>query len=305
VDAAGNIEGAQSGTFSLDTAAPVTTPSLAGGVFGSTQTVTLTCDDGAGTGCANTFYTTDPEAAAADFLPYTSALNVSATAVLRFYSTDSAGNQEAVLEETYVIDADGPAVTASPEAGWIASYYVYISLTCDDGAGVGCDTIYYTTDGTDPTPSSTAFTPATDLVYVYDATEVRFSATDLLGNAGPIGSVTYTPDFDAPWVSYTLSNGEVFSSSTDFSLTCTDSTSGCDVLRYTLDGTSPSLTSGIDYMGPVTVVREWTWDAARLFGAGAVPARSRRRCSDGTRHRTATWRPTRWASGWLRPRAHR
>jgi hypothetical protein len=38
---------------------PITTPSPVGGVYGSSQSVTLTCTDTQGPGCGNIYYTTD------------------------------------------------------------------------------------------------------------------------------------------------------------------------------------------------------------------------------------------------------
>src|SRR5690606_11046579 len=45
-------------TYVIDTTAPTTTASPAGGTYDAAQNVTLSCDDGTGTGCQSTYYTT-------------------------------------------------------------------------------------------------------------------------------------------------------------------------------------------------------------------------------------------------------
>ncbi len=254
VDAAGNIEPLQETTFVLDTTPPTTTLSVAGGTYKDAQTVSLSCDDGDGTGCAAIFYSTDPTASAAEFLAYSTAIAVDASAVLRFYSVDGAGNAEEIQSAIYVIDHDPPLATASPTGGWNRYTYQSITLSCDDGAGSGCEGIYYTTDGTPPTTSSAKYTGTPVTLYATAGGLVlQFIAVDSAGNESNVYSETYLYDGYAPTVTYTVSNGTVFSTSTDVELTCTDSQSGCDAIYYTTDGTYPSSSADQLYSGPVTI----------------------------------------------------
>jgi len=61
------------------------------------------------------------------------------------YTYDQYGNrtQEIITENV------PPVTTASPPGGIYAP--LSVTLTCNDGMGVGCDKIYYSTDGTPPT----------------------------------------------------------------------------------------------------------------------------------------------------------
>jgi hypothetical protein len=58
-DTAGNWSIAYSDTIMRDATAPVTTASSAGGSYNASQTVTLTCSDGTGSGCNKIYYTTN------------------------------------------------------------------------------------------------------------------------------------------------------------------------------------------------------------------------------------------------------
>ncbi|MBW1808462.1 MAG: chitobiase/beta-hexosaminidase C-terminal domain-containing protein [Deltaproteobacteria bacterium] len=63
VDNAGNEESVRTESYTIggtvDTTAPVTTAAPVGGSYTAAQNVSLTCNDGAGSGCAATYYTTD------------------------------------------------------------------------------------------------------------------------------------------------------------------------------------------------------------------------------------------------------
>jgi len=76
------------------------------GTYGSAQNVTLTCNDGSGSGCATTYYclgtSCTPNA------PYTGPVTVSSTTSLSFYSTDLDGNSEQVRTYAYTIDPTLP-----------------------------------------------------------------------------------------------------------------------------------------------------------------------------------------------------
>ncbi|MCI0571291.1 MAG: ExeM/NucH family extracellular endonuclease [Myxococcaceae bacterium] len=97
------------GGVTLDEAAPITAATPAGGTFREPQSVTLTCTDGSGTGCAATYYTLDGTTPTAASARYTAPLTVATSATLKFFSVDLADNAEAVHTESYVIEACPPA----------------------------------------------------------------------------------------------------------------------------------------------------------------------------------------------------
>jgi YD repeat-containing protein len=69
------------------------------------------------------------------------------------YIYDKAGNW--LQTET---DITPPTTTASPGGGFYSTAQA-VTLTCSNGTGSGCDRIYYTTDGSDPTTSSPVYSP--------------------------------------------------------------------------------------------------------------------------------------------------
>jgi alpha-tubulin suppressor-like RCC1 family protein len=111
-DSAGNEEVVQTEIYTIDTSdttAPTTTPSPAGGTYGSSVTVILSVSE-----TATIYYTTDgvttPTTSSS---VYSSAIEISSTTTLKFFAKDSAGNEETVQTETYTIntDYDGDGVT--------------------------------------------------------------------------------------------------------------------------------------------------------------------------------------------------
>lgn len=102
-------------TSHADCREPVTTASLAGGVFTAPQSVALTCTDAGGSGCARIVYTTD--GSIPSLVPPNGTVVASASAgpiaigagdtVLRCFAEDGAGNREALKEQRYSVSTTG------------------------------------------------------------------------------------------------------------------------------------------------------------------------------------------------------
>jgi hypothetical protein len=67
---------------------PITTANPAGGVYGTSQSVTLTCIDPQGPGCGNIYYTTDGSTPNTSSPVYSSPILISATTTLKFFARD-------------------------------------------------------------------------------------------------------------------------------------------------------------------------------------------------------------------------
>jgi uncharacterized protein GlcG (DUF336 family) len=100
-----------SATIILDTTSPATTASPTGGTYSSAQSVTLTCNDGSGSGCDKIYYTTDGSTPTTSSPVYSSPINIAATTTLKFFSRDKAANSESVKTETYTINLPPAVVT--------------------------------------------------------------------------------------------------------------------------------------------------------------------------------------------------
>ncbi|HEX8698064.1 MAG TPA: chitobiase/beta-hexosaminidase C-terminal domain-containing protein, partial [Myxococcaceae bacterium] len=273
VDAKGNVEEVKTETYTFstgtDTTPPTVSASPAGGTYSAAQTVTLTCNDGTGVGCASIRYTTDGSTPTAASAQYSAPLAVSANTTLKFFATDAAGNASAVVTETYVItivtDTTPPTVAASP-AGGLYNAPQSVTLTCGDGTGSGCASIRYTTDGSTPTAASAQYTGP---LSISANTALKFIGIDNAGNVSAVRTENYVLDTTAPTVAANPAGG-TYTSARTVSLTCTDAT-GCASIRYTTDGSTPTATSP-QYTGPLSISANTTLKFIGIDNAGNVSA---------------------------------
>jgi peptidoglycan/xylan/chitin deacetylase (PgdA/CDA1 family) len=146
---------------------------------------------------------------------------------------------------------------------------VDVSLSATD-AGSGVDAIRYTLDGSDPTASSQLYTGP---FAVSTTTTVKYRAWDAAGNVEATNSrlieVNTGPTDTTPPVSSIACNGGAcsagwYGASVSVTLSATDTESGVDAIRYTIDGSDPTVSSQL-YSGPFTVsttttVKYRAWD---------------------------------------------
>jgi len=86
-----------------DYAAPTTTPSPGPGPFGEPVEVTLTADDGGGSGVAAIYYTLGPELVPTTV--YSQPIQIVSSSHLKFYAVDVVGNREAIQDCGYQLGA--------------------------------------------------------------------------------------------------------------------------------------------------------------------------------------------------------
>ncbi|NQU03845.1 MAG: chitobiase/beta-hexosaminidase C-terminal domain-containing protein, partial [Syntrophaceae bacterium] len=109
-DKAGNKESIKTESYVIqppppkDTIPPVTKAAPDGKTFVNQVRVTLVCKDNTGgSGCKETYYTTDGAVPTTNSTVYRGPATISETTTLNFFSIDKAGNKEAVKTEKYVI----------------------------------------------------------------------------------------------------------------------------------------------------------------------------------------------------------
>ncbi len=151
-------------------------------------------------------------------------------------------------EDETVLKSVSDYVSEAPEFGLEEGTYEEVqevSLTAPTGGK-----IYYTTDGTDPTESSTEYTEPV-LLQNEGETEIRAVAINENGIPSVVSSATYTIEFPieaAPAV--TPSTGQ-YSEATQITINVPEGYTA----YYTMDGSTPT-TSSEKYEGPIDMPQE-------------------------------------------------
>jgi len=134
------------------------------------------------------YFTTDGSTPTTASSLYFAPVHIAAATTLNFIAIDAAGNTSAVSSESYLIilDFTAPIVSASPTGG-IFLNSVDVTLTATDDTDP-TPTIFYTTDGSTPTTSSTAYS---GLITITADTTLSFIAADAAGNVSLVSTEVY------------------------------------------------------------------------------------------------------------------
>ena len=198
---------------------PVSSAAPTGGAYNSTQSVTLSCVASGGLACS-IYYTTDGSDPVPQVSPlYTAPIAVSSDTTVKFIARDESGNNELVVnEEQYVIDTVAPTTTATPAAGTYPSPGVSVQLNCSDGSGSGCQTTFYTTDGSVPTTSSAVYSQpiniaATTRLQYFSVDNVGNEETSLTSDYTIVSAADTTPPVNGTGANF-INNGDVSTTNT-------------------------------------------------------------------------------------------
>jgi LysM repeat protein len=194
------------------------------------------------------YYTTNGTTPTTSSSVYGGAVTVSATETLEAIAAETGYTNSAAANAVYTINTVLPAPTFSPAAG---TYSTSQSVTISD-ATTGT-TIYYTTNGTTPTTSSSVYGGA-----------VTVSATETLEAIAVETGYTNSAVATAAYIINPLLPAPTFSPaagtySTSQSVAISDATAGTTIY-YTANGTTPT-TSSTKYSGPITVSATETLEA--------------------------------------------
>jgi hypothetical protein len=234
------------------TAAPTFSPP--GGSVSSSQSVSISD----ATPGAIIYYTTDGSPPSASSTPYAQPIQVSSTTTLNAIALAPGYANSPVTSAIYTLQV--PLPTFSPAAG---SYTSVQSVTISDAAPAS--SIYYTTDGSTPTTSSTLFNGP---VSVANTTTLMAIATLSGWSNSAVASGTFSIQ-SAGTPSFTPSGGTY---STAQSVTLSDSTPGA-AIYYTTDGSTPTMAS-TQYAGPIPVSQSTTLNAIASTGGPPSPVAS-------------------------------
>jgi hypothetical protein len=188
-----------------------------------------------------TTYTVASSAVNSSSTSYTiTGLTAGTSYTIRVVGIDTSSNRSAGATTTSsTATAVTYTVSASPAAGTYGSTQNVTLSVSPTGA-----TIYYTTDGTTPTTSSSVYSTA---IVVSATTTIKYFAQDNVGNATSVQTSTYTIDTVAPTVTISPVAG-TYGSTQSITLSANETAT----IYYTIDGTTPTSSSTV-YSTPISV----------------------------------------------------
>ena len=236
-----SVFGGLSGPQPQQTPTPVFSPGSE--TFTSSVQVTITDDPR-----ATIYYTTDGSTPTTSSTQYTGPVTVTTTETINAMATAPGFTPSAVASATYTRQQQPqqtPAPVFSPGSETFSSS-IQVTITDDPGA-----TIYYTTDGSTPTTSSTQYTGS---ITVTTTETINAMATAPGFTPSAVASATYTliqpqtapPTFSPGGGTYLLPQR----------VTISDASPGA-AIYYTTDGSAPT-TSSTQYTGPFLVLTTTT-----------------------------------------------
>jgi FtsP/CotA-like multicopper oxidase with cupredoxin domain len=239
VDIAGNAEAVNTGTWTInpsDLTANVSINNAAAVTNTTSVILTLNATDPAGVATmqfSNDGVTYTPEEAYATTKAWTlSSGDGLKTVYVRFRdnSLPAPGTLYPAVTATITLDTSAPVTSSSPLAGTYSAAPIVVTLSANKPG-----TIYYTTDGSTPTTSSTVYTGPITLT---DTTTVNYFSVDLVGNVEtPVKSDTWTIDTTGIVSSMQINNGAAVTktAAVTLSLFASDPT-GIATMQFSNDG---------------------------------------------------------------------
>jgi hypothetical protein len=174
VDTAGNQSATATATIIVDTTPPAVGATPAGGIYNSTQSVVLAANEP-----AVIYYTTDGSTPTASATMYSQPIAIPASATLRYFVLDLAGNNSEIKTENYVIDTTPPvlAISTLRDEAYTNNETLNIAGTVTDNTGVTGVTVNDTAMQVNPDGS---FSYA--LLLKNGVNSITIAATDSAGN---------------------------------------------------------------------------------------------------------------------------
>ena len=203
----------------------VLTPTLspAGGTFTGSISVTISGEEG-----ATIYYTTNGDTPTVGSTKYEGSITLSEPTIIKAIAYKDGMTESQVATGEYKFYVSAPTFSV---ASGTYNEVKNVEIIC---ATVGA-TIYYTTNGSEPTTSST---PYAGPIYVNSSQTIKAIAVKEGWENSSIAESEYT--LKVPAITYTPDPSAQFTGSTSVSLTCNGAT-----IYYTTDGTEPNTSSNV------------------------------------------------------------
>ena len=269
-DNVGNIEISKTAIIKYDSVAPITTINVSSG-YSSDSTIRFTITD-ASSGGNTTYFTagdilnppSDPDLSSPSGNTLT--FNTSGTYILKYFSTDLAGNQEQIHTQNVSFDLDAPIISNfSPINGIIDNTTTEITFDISDNlSGVDINSVvvsanniqystvlnsnYFSYTGT-PLHYSIRIQPIHEVLNFEDIETLRISGVkDIAGNHASVVEYSFVQkDTTAPWlkVVYPAPNTQDVSLQSNVIAHIDDDVSGVDIksVMISIDGTDFKINS--------------------------------------------------------------
>ena len=221
-------------TYTEVPANTVATPTFspAAGAVTKGTTVTISC----GTDGATIHYTTDGTTPTTESATYSDAITINESQTIKAIAVKTDMTDSEVATADYTIKVNAPTFSIA-EGVFDVPQSVELSCTTEG------TTIYYTTDGSTPTESSTEYAGA---ISVSSTTTIKAIAVKSGLVNSDVVSATYTLRVATP--TFSLAQGE-YDTTQSVELSC--ATDGATIY-YTLDGKTPT-SSNTEYTGAISV----------------------------------------------------
>lgn len=236
----------------------ITTASPAGGNYTADTTVTLIANKTV----KDIYYTIDASdpLSSATHIKYTGPFSLNATKIIKFASVDLADNLETTNTATYSIKKEAPLTTVTPAAGLYAAAQSVV-ITANPASA----TIYYTTNGIDPTTATLTKGVGSVTIPVNATTTIKFIAVGTDGTSTAVQSMAYSIDTTAPTTSILPAAG-LYNTSQTVTLTASEPTATVYYSTSGIDPTTASTTKGVGSVSlaisQTTTLKYFSVDAA-------------------------------------------
>jgi formylglycine-generating enzyme required for sulfatase activity len=238
----------------------VATPTFnpAGGTYSTTQNVALSCT----TPSATIRYTTNGSDPTETSTQYSSPLSVSTTTTIKARAFCSGWTPSSIVSATYTIAPSGTVATPTfnPAGGTYTSAQ-NVTISCATSGA----TIRYTTNGSDPTETSTQYSSP---LSVSTTTTIKARAFRNGWTPSSVATATYTitPSVTVATPTFNPAGG-TYSTTQNVALSCTTPSA---TIRYTTNGNDPT-ESSTQYSSPISVSTTTTIKA-KAFLSGWTPS---------------------------------